>query len=324
MNSGFVEASTPPAGLLTPNLAGAAEDLAGLEPVKTLKSRWPMIIAGILTLAMVIGLVRQLLKSGLAGLSHATPDSWLYYAAFALLYLAPPVADYIIFRRLWRIPLEGLGALMRKRIANEVVLGYSGEAYFYAWARQRAQMVAAPFGAVKDVMILSAMAGNLMTLLSAGLAVGLPLFYPHIYAGLPPRYLHSLVIAMPVVVAMCLPFLIFSRRVFSLDRKTLWWVFAIHMLRLLATSVFIALAWHFALPGVALSAWLVLSAIRLVVGRLPFLPNKEALFSTVAIAMLGANNDLSSLMAFTAALILLVHVVLAAGFGLQSLIKRQV
>lgn len=314
MNSGFVEASTNPAGNLAPNLAGAAEDLAGLEPVKTLKSRWPMVIAGLLTIAMVVGLVRQLLKAGLVGLSHATPDSWLYYVAFVLLYLSPPIGDYIIFRKLWRIPLEGLGALMKKRIANEVVLGYSGEAYFYAWARQRAQMVAAPFGAVKDVMILSAMAGNLMTLGMTALAL----------PWLPPLYVRPMLIGMGVVVVMSLPFMIFSRRVFSLDRGTLWWVFAVHVGRLAAGSLLIALAWHFALPGIAIGAWLILSATRMMVSRLPFIPNKDLVFSTVTIAILGENNDLSSLMAFTAAAILLAHVVLAAGFALQSLIKRQI
>ncbi|WP_186728952.1 hypothetical protein [Sphingomonas panacisoli] len=317
MNS-FVEASTNPAANpaanLAPNLAHAAEDLAGLEPVKTIKSRWPMIIAGVLTVAMIIGLARQLLKSGLHGLDQATPDSWLYYVAFVLLYLAPPVADYIIFRKLWRIPLEGLGALMKKRIANEVVLGYSGEAYFYAWARQRAQMVAAPFGAVKDVMILSAMAGNLMTLAMTALAL----------PWLPALYFRPMLIGMGVVVAMSLPFLIFSRRVFSLDRKTLWWVFAVHLARLAATSVLIALAWHFALPSIAIGAWLLLSATRMMVSRLPFIPNKDLVFSTVTIALLGENSDLSSLMAFTAAAILLTHVVLAAGFAVQSLIKREV
>lgn len=314
MNSGFVEASTNPAANLAPNLAHAAEDLAGLEPVKTIKSRWPMIIAGALTAAMIVGLAHQLLKSGLGGLSRATPDSWLYYVAFALLYLAPPLGDFIIFRKLWRIPLEGLGALMKKRIANEVVLGYSGEAYFYAWARQRAQMVAAPFGAVKDVMILSAMAGNLMTLAMTALAL----------PWLPAQYLRPMLIGMGVVVVMSLPFLIFSRRVFSLDRKTLWWVFGVHIVRLAASSLFIAFAWHFALPGIAIGAWLLLSATRMMVSRLPFIPNKDLVFSTVAIALLGENSDLSSLMAFTAAAILLTHVVLAAGFAVQSLIKREV
>jgi hypothetical protein len=314
MNTGFVEASTSPAANLAPNLAHAAEDLAGLEPVKTIKSRWPMVIAGVLTAAMIVGLAHQLLKSGLGGLSHATPDSWLYYVAFVLLYLSPPIGDFIIFRKLWRIPLDGLGALMKKRIANEVVLGYSGEAYFYAWARQRAQMVAAPFGAVKDVMILSAMAGNLMTLAMTALAL----------PWLPPLYVRPMLIGMGVVVVMSLPFLIFSRRVFSLDRKTLLWIFSVHMVRLAAGSLLIAFAWHFALPGIAIGAWLLLSATRMMVSRLPFIPNKDLVFSTVTIALLGENSDLSSLMAFTAAAILLTHVVLAAGFAVQSVIKRQV
>jgi hypothetical protein len=314
MNSGFVEASANRSGGLTPDLKGAAEDLAGLEPVKTLKSRWPMVIAGVLTVAMIVGLVRQLLKSGLVGLSHATPDSWLYYVAFVLLYLAPPIGDYIIFRKLWRIPIDGLGALMKKRIANEVVLGYSGEAYFYAWARQRAQMVAAPFGAVKDVLVLSAMAGNLMTLAMTALAL----------PWLPPLYVRPALIGIGVMVAMSLPFLIFSRRVFSLDRGTLWWVFAVHVGRLVLGTLLIALAWHFALPGVAIGAWMILAATRLMVSRLPFIPNKDLVFSTVAIAVLPENSDLSSLMAFTAAAILLAHVVLAAGFAAQSVIKRQI
>ncbi|WP_216075134.1 hypothetical protein, partial [Acinetobacter baumannii] len=84
---------------------------------------------------------------------------------FALYYVGPPTFDYVIFKRLWHIPLAGLVALHKKRISNEVLFGYSGEAYFYAWARQRTQMVAAPFGAVKDVMILSAIAGNAITLI---------------------------------------------------------------------------------------------------------------------------------------------------------------
>ena len=42
-----------------------------------------------------------------------------------------------------------MAALIRKRIANEVAFSYSGEAYFYAWARQRAQMVAATVSAPK-------------------------------------------------------------------------------------------------------------------------------------------------------------------------------
>ena len=248
MNSGFVGASTNPAANLAPKIADVAEDLAGLEPVKTLKSRWPMVFAGVLSLAMIAGLAKQLLGSGLAGLSHAAPDNWFYYVAFALLYLSPPTGDYIIYRRLWKIPLEGFGALIKKRIANEAVVGYSGDAYFYAWARNRATMVTAPFGAVKDVSILSAISGNIMTLAMTALAL------PFALEVLPQRYYTGLFIGIPVVIAMCLPFLIFSRKVFSLDRKTLWWIFWIHGARLTAGCLLIAFAWHFGMPGIGIGA----------------------------------------------------------------------
>ena len=317
MNSGFVGASTNPAANLAPKIADAAEDLAGLEPVKTLKSRWPMIIAGILSLAMIAGLAKQLLGSGLAGLGHAAPDNWLYYIAFALLYISPPTGDYIIVRRLWKIPLEGFGALIKKRIANEAVVGYSGDAYFYAWARTRATMVAAPFGAVKDVSILSAISGNIMTLAMTALAL------PFALEVLPERYYTGLFVGIPVVIAMCLPFLIFSRKVFSLDRKTLWWIFWVHAARLTAGCVLIAFAWHFGMPGVGIGAWLILSAVRMLVSRLPFV-NKDLVFTTMTTAIIGAGNDLSNLIAFTTALTLIVHVAFAGFFAIQAVIKRQI
>jgi hypothetical protein len=295
-----------------------APDIAGLEPLKTIKSRWPMIIGGLLTVAMVIGLGRELLGSGLAGLHRAVPDSGWFYLAFTLLYFSPPTGDWIIFRRLWGIPLVGgMIALVKKRIANEVVFGYSGEAYFYAWARARSQMVAAPFGAVKDVSILSAIAGNAITL--AMIAVALPLGYELLRVS---GYLPEIAGSVLVVLGTSLPFLIFSRRVFSLSRRTLWWVFMIHCLRLVAGSTLIAVAWHFALPTVNVGMWLFLAAARLLVSRLPLVPNKDLLFANFAILVIGQDQALSELIAFTAALMLLYHVVLIALFGLHGLVRK--
>jgi len=295
-----------------------APDLAGLEPLKTIKNRWPMIIGGLLTAAMVVGLGRELLGSGLAGLHRAVPGSAWFYVAFTLLYFSPPTGDWIIFRRLWGIPvLGGMVALLKKRIANEVVVGYSGEAYFYAWARARAHMVAAPFGAVKDVSILSAIAGNAITL--AMILVALPLGYELFRAS---GYLPEIAGSVLVVLATSLPFLIFSRRVFSLPRRTLWWVFMVHCLRLIAGSTLIAIAWHFALPSVPVGMWLFLAAARLLVSRLPLVPNKDLLFANFAILVIGQDQALSELIAFTAALMLLYHVALIALFGLHGMIRK--
>ncbi|MHA6720168.1 hypothetical protein ACX40Y_12030 [Sphingomonas sp. RS6] len=306
MNTSIAEAAIP-----------AAPDLAGLEPVEKIKRRWPMLLGGALTLLMIFGLGRELFSSGLGGLTRALPVNPIFYVAFAAYYLGPPTFDYIIFRRLWRIPLGGMAALHKKRISNEVLLGYSGEAYFYAWARQRTQMVAAPFGAVKDVTILSAIAGNAMTLAVVALAL------PFGVDLLKPSEFNTLMGSIAVIFGMSLPFLIFSKRVFSLPRAQLWWVFFIHCLRILWGSVLIAFAWHFAMPQISIGVWLLLAAGRLLAWRLPLVPNKELLFANFAIMVIGQGEALSELMALIAGLTLVAHVALIAGFSLHALIKRK-
>lgn len=296
---------------------GPGVAIPGLEPLKTVRSRWPAIIGGVLTLAMIAGLARELLGHGLAGLQRSVPQDPRFYLCFALLYMSPPTGDYVIFRRLWGIPLGGLVALIKKRIANEVVFGYSGDAYFYAWARAKARMVASPFGAVKDVTILSAIAGNGITLLMV--AVALPLGH----RLLPPEMFRTVMGSAAITFAISLPFLIFSRRVFSLPRGTLWWVFMIHCIRLLCGSVLIALAWHFALPSVSVGMWLFLAAGRLLVSRLPLVPNKDLLFANFAIILIGQDHALSELIAFTAALTLLVHVALIILFSVHAVATRK-
>lgn len=291
--------------------------LAGLEPLRSLRSRWPTVIGAVVTLLMVAGLARQLFASGLDGLTRMAPASPLFYVFFALLYMSLPTGDFLIFRRLWRIPAAGLVALLKKRIANEVVFGYSGEAYFYSWARARTALVAAPFGAVKDVSILSAVAGNVITL--ALIAIALPLGRGLMTAD----QFHKLLWSTVLLVGISLPFLIFSRRVFSLPRRALWEVFGIHCARLLAGSTLIAVAWHFALPTVPLGVWLFLAAARLLVSRLPFLPNKDLLFANFAIILIGQDRALTDLIAFTAALTLVTHVALIIAFGVHGALTRR-
>ena len=308
----------PPAATVSP-VTAFADAVDGLEPLGTIRSRWPAIIGALLTLAMLVGLGRELFGSGLAGLSRAVPRDPRFYLAFAGLYMAPPFFDYVIFRRLWGIPLAGLTALIKKRIANEVVVGYSGEAYFYAWARQRAHLVAAPFGAVKDVSILSAIAGNAVTLAVIALALALPVGR-HL---MPPDLMRYVYGSLAVIVGTSIPFLLFSKRVFSLERGQLWFVFAIHCLRLVLGTLFLAMAWHFAMPAIAIGVWLFLSAGRLLFSRLPLLPNKDLLFANFAILYLGKDQALSELIAFTAAAVLLVHVVFVVAFSIHRLAVRR-
>ncbi|WP_204325579.1 hypothetical protein, partial [Stenotrophomonas maltophilia] len=70
--------------------------------------------------------------------------------------------------------------MLRKQIANELLLGYSGDAQLYLWARQNAGGTNAA-AAVKDVALLSAAAGNIATL--AMMAATAPMLWSMMDSG---------------------------------------------------------------------------------------------------------------------------------------------
>jgi len=288
-------------------------EATGLEPLETIRSRWPLLLGGGITLLLFVGLVDQLFGSGLKGLTNALPSDPRFYVAFLALYLTLPVADYLIFRRLWGLPLSGLVPLLKKRVANEMLLGYSGEAYFYLWARRRAGLTAAPFGTIKDVNILSALVGNLIALVLVMIA------WPFLrdldmgrYAG-PAIASAMLMMAGPVIV------LILSRRLFTLPRPLLFWVSGVHLARTLAGVFLSGLLWHCALPGAPIGLWLVLATLRLLIGRLPLVPNKEVLFAAVAVFLMGQEKELVALIGLTTTAMLLLHLVFGGLFFLWML-----
>jgi hypothetical protein len=296
--------------------AADAAPLVALKPVQTLRRRWPMLLATVLSIAMLIGVGYELFDDGLAGVRRVTPVSWGFYLFFLASYFTLPVCDFVIFRRLWNVPAAAFPALNRKRIANDILIGYSGDAYFYAWARARLDMVAAPFGAVKDVTIVSGITGNVTALLLA--AIALPLGYQLIAPEVVAAMIWSLVFAT----ALSLGLILFSKRVFSLPRRDLWFIFWIDLLRIGGTCVTIALAWAWAIPSVSVGMWLFLIAGRQLVSRLPFLPNKDLLFANFAILVIGHDRALSDLMAFTAASTLVMHGLLLLLFGAAYVTER--
>jgi hypothetical protein len=286
-------------------------DLPALKPERKLWSTW---LSRILSGAFLVAIVLQLGQIDAQQLQNALPQNLWFLPVLLALYFALPVADWIIFRRLWALPVSGFFILLAKRIGNEVLISYSGEVYFYLWARKRSDLTAAPFGAIKDVNILSALAANLVALLL--LALTYP-FVSQLHLG---AYTDTSVICAAAILLMSFVILLFSRRVFTLERTQLWWIFGIHILRLSAGVVLCALLWFIILPGPHFGFWLVLSMIRLLVGRLPFLPNKEALFAVIAVFLVGQDSAVSTLITLTATTILALHVIVAALLGALALL----
>ena len=271
--------------------------------------RW---IGPFISLGIFAAVLYQLRHLQIGAVAAMLPSSPLFWLAFAAYYLAAPAFDFLIFRRLWNLPAAGFGALMRKFVGNEILMGYIGEVHFYSWARSRLKMVAAPFGAVKDVAILSAVMGNIVTL--AVLAAAYP-FLGVLHVGVAPR---TLVAAVAITLGSSLVLLLLRGRVLTLGHKDLAFVAAAQLARVVVTALLPALLWHLALPQVALGWWILLAAVRLLLSRLPLLPNKDLVFAGVAIALIGRATGIDELMTMMASLILATHLIVGAGLVLAE------
>ena len=254
-----------------------------LVPLITKGTSWtqwigPLVALGFL--GVVFYEVRDLDFAQLVAKIPTLPSFWLLFFAY---YFSGPVSEWFIYRRLWHIPLSGFVALVRKLISNEILLGYLGEVYFYAWARRSTQIHASPYGAIKDVTILSALIGNGFTLLI--LALLYPLFHTLEFGGVANTAYYSIGFV-------------------------------------LLTSAASALMWHLLLPEVDFRWWVLLAAGRLLISRLPFLPNKDIMFAALAIAIIGHDSEIAELIALITSLLLITHLVIATILAIPEFAGR--
>ena len=259
-------------------------------------------IIGVVLSLIVVGLAfYQLREIDLSKIVSLVPSSPVFWSIFCVSYLIAPASDWVIFRRLWGVGGRAFGALVRKLIYNEMLVGYLGEAYFYGWARHNLRFVSAPFGAVKDVAILSAVAGNVTTLIFFAATFPLLRLLP---LG---EHVSAIGLSLAVIIGTSLAVILLRGLIFSIERKELLIVFAVHLVRILAITVLLAYMWHIILPEIDFAWWILLVNTRLLVSRLPLLPNKDILFAGIAILVIG-QVEISELMALMAGLTLCCHV----------------
>lgn len=269
-----------------------------------------------LSAAILAYLVRAVANIGWQEVLDVLPANPIFYLLVAMSYMATPVTEYIIFRRWWPLTPRALAVFSKKRVLNEAVFGYSGDAYLFMWAKKALgarQVGAGPLAAVKDVAITSALAGNVATLLMLGLALSMG-GGEAVQAAFTGGAMRSVGFGFAFVISISLAILLFSRKVMSLPLRENFVIFLLHCARLLIGSALLLLAWIVAPPTVDVGTWIVLGALRMVVTRLPFVPNKELLFAAIGVSLTGsAAPEVAALMAAAGALHLVSHVISYVG-----------
>ena len=281
------------------------------------KNRLAALFSLAVSLALLVAVAWQFRDLDLAKARALVPAIPVFWLAFAGYYLAGPVSEWTVYRRLWKLPLAGIGALLRKLVTNELLLGYLGEAQFYAWARARGNLSDHPFAAIKDMTILSALVGNGATLVMLALA------WPYVSAGQLGMQGTTAFASLGVVLLTSLGILLFRKTLFTLPRRELVFISLVHLARIAAILIFSALMWHAVLPAVAITVWLVLATLRMLISRLPLMPNKDVVFAGLTVLLLGKGADVAALMAMMAVLLLVTHLLVGTVFGLLGLFDAE-
>jgi hypothetical protein len=238
-------------------------------------------------LLIIIG--RRLTQLGWREIWGARPGAIGFYVLLVLQFFIQPFGDYFVYRNLWgRANTPPMAVILKKRLLNTFMLDYSGEAFFYFWARARLKLAPGMLvHGIKDSNLLSGGAGLVMlylmvlALLASG---GL-----QIPAGLSA---HGWIFAAAGIVPLllCAGLLLGHRKFTALSRGQIATTFAIHFTRsLLVLAVEFGL-WELsgALPTAV--ACLQFVALRLVVTRLPLVPNKDLIFVGAGIAAAGMTH----------------------------------
>jgi hypothetical protein len=262
-------------------------------------------------LALLAIIAHRLTVLGWYDIWQARPGNIGFYLLLVAQFFMQPFGDYFVYRGLWgRGATPTMAVILRKRVMNTFMLDYSGEAFFYFWAQRNLALVPDMLvHGIKDSNLLSGGASLVMvwmlgvTLLAYG-GLHLP--------TLPGQgWLYVLVGIVPLIA--CIVLVLAHRKVTVLSRRQLAETFGIHFLRVcLVLGIEFGL-WQLsgALPSALASLQFV--ALRLVITRLPLVPNKDLIFVGAGIAAAGAAATSVTPVATVLVILAAADLVLATG-----------
>lgn len=240
------------------------------------------------------------------------PVAPVFWLAFALYFWGSPAIEYYILRLLWNAPFSGFWAVLRKMVYNELVLSYLGDAYFFAWLKRTLPHVTTPFAVVKDMAIISAFMGSLMTMIA--ILIVWPFFPAVDRTGLGSSVLLCLALALASGGAIA----VFRKALLSLSRREILWIGGLFGARIIGQSACAVVMWWSLLPEVPVTTWILLSAVRMVSARLPLVPSKDLAFAALTVAMVGPHDAIAPVIVMITSLILLGNILLAGALSLGS------
>ena len=249
-------------------------------------------VARLLQLLLLCGLCSYLLHElsliGWQDLWENVPTAPAYYCILLTSFLLLPYSELLIYRPLWPgFRSKGssvLAVLLRKQALNDVIIGYSGEAFFILWAKQNIGVtMKAAFNVVKDNNLISAA-------VSAVAALIIVVFF--MFSGQLGLLTHHAPDTLPTIIGaatlglLLVPFLaFFGHHIITLPKRQVLRIATLHGARIVVFESLLVVQWSIVIPDIPLGVWVGFIAARMVLTRIPLLPNKDLILLGLAVTL---------------------------------------
>jgi len=241
--------------------------------------RW-LLVAGIVTY-----LAYQLTNIGWGRVWASLPTTPWFYILFLLMYATLPATEVVLYGAAWRERYGALlPALLRKRVLNNDVLGYSGEAYFYVWAQRATKIDAVDVArTIKDNVIISSVAstGVAFSLLAIFFLTG----QVELLTEFLPTKTSTLAGGVALVILVVSVGYNFRRALFFLPSHLLWLIGGGHVLRFILNNGFQVLQWAVVIPEVSVGTWITLLSVYIVIQQVPLVPTRSLVFMSAGVEL---------------------------------------
>jgi len=230
-------------------------------------------------------LYRQLAGTDWREVLRSLPASPWFYLLFLARFFLQPVVEILCYTAVWGVNLlRYFGVFLVKMVMNTSVAGMSGDMYFLVWAVRTLRIsYRKAFSGVKDVTLLSAAAANTVAVLVLG---GYAIFGDLTLAQkVNPRALGIIIGVTLAAAVLSLLVITFRGKVLGVGTGTMWRVIGYHLVRSAGNLTLLGFQWTVGLPGSVFTAWISLLVVDLLVSRTPFIPAREFLFLSLALAM---------------------------------------
>ena len=230
-------------------------------------------------------LYRQLRGTDWPEVLRSLPASPWFYLLFLARFFLQPTVEVLCYTAVWGIRLfRYFGVFLVKLVMNFSVAGMSGDMYFLLWSVRSLRLsYRKAFSGVKDVTLLSAAAANIVAVVVLG---GYLIFGDlTLMQTVRPAALGIIIGVTLAAALLSLLVIVFRGKVLGVDTPTMWRIIGYHLVRSSGNLVLLGMQWTVGLPGSVFTAWISLLVVDLLVQRTPFIPAREFLFLSLALAL---------------------------------------